>query len=1162
MISCHRYDLIWLTLLAGSLCLSTPACAIAPSIQEIKNLISSNPEKLPLKSEKINPNDNTKTADSATELNIKILSPQVDETLDVPAATVILQFAEGSQVELQTNGETVSSKLIGRTETNHTTHLVTQTWYGVPLKEGINTLTAQAKTTLGQRSVVSTPIKVRGVPKQLVLSAIESRIPADGRSTATIAGQLLDAQGIVSNRDAIVTFSTNAGEFVGADVDRDQPGFQVQARQGKFKATLRSGLDAKKVQIRATMADLETFTQIDFETNLRSSIATGVINLRLGKRGTDFYGKLRNFLPPDRNYYTKLDLSAAVFATGRVGTWLFTGAYNSDHPLNQTCDGTNALFRAAQPCDNSYPAYGDSSTSTVITPSTDSVFLRLERTSPVPKAGSDYVMWGDYNTEEFARRSQQFTATTRQLHGFKANYNIGKLALSGFYGNNVQGFQRDTIAPDGTSGYYFLSRRLLVAGSENVFVEVEELNRPGTVLDRKSLTRGADYEIDYDRGSLFFREPILRTDIGQNGETLVRRIVVTYQFDSPGSNNQIYAGRLQYNLSRADHESWIAATYVKENLGFRHFELYGADALFAIGSTGTLIAEYAHSQNNSESLGFVTGSAYRLELQGEIAKGILGSAFYRHTDTKFANNATISFVPGQTRYGAQVIAQVSPKTNLRLQYDHEDNKGIAPQPLNTFADLFTPRQEAIPGTAVNNSLTTITAGIQQRFGLADLTVDWLHRDRTDRLNPSLLDSRSDQLRSRFTLPINNRLTFLAQNETTLSSQVDAVYSDRTLLGLNWKVMPGINAQIAQQFYTRGQLAGRSITSLNLTGDYKLGSDTTLKGRYSMLNGGDGFRMQGAIGINQGITLSPGLKLDLAYEHLFGRLIGRTAAGTQFVQPFAFGQSASALGLQDGDNYSVGITYNDNPNFQTSARFEHRSSSSGKNTVITAAALGKLSPSITALLNYQQANAANQGLIGLSETATLRLGLAYRDINHDQFNALLRYEYRKNPSTIPDTILLGSGTGSIEHLFSAEGIYAPNWRWEFYGKVALRSGTSYLANDLVGTSTVTLTQARATYRLNAQWDLVGEARWINQLNAGYGETGFLVEAGYYLTPNLRLAAGYSFGRINDRDFDGSRSAGGFYVGLTVKLNQLFNGFGLQKVASPQPQKSAMAIPDRS
>ncbi|MEO1467391.1 MAG: hypothetical protein AAFR89_14480, partial [Cyanobacteria bacterium J06633_1] len=48
--------------------------------------------------------------------------------------------------------------------------------------------------------------------------------------------------------------------------------------------------------------------------------------------------------------------------------------------------------------------------------------------------------------------------------------------------------------------------------------------------------------------------------------------------------------------------------------------------------------------------------------------------------------------------------------------------------------------------------------------------------------------------------------------------------------------------------------------------------------------------------------------------------------------------------------------------------------------------------------------------------------------------------------------------------------------------------------------------------------------------------------YYLSPELRLAAGYVFGRADDEDFTGTRSAGGPYFGMTVKLNSLLDGFG--------------------
>jgi len=865
--------------------------------------------------------------------------------------------------------------------------------------------------------------------------------------------------------------------------------------------------------------------------------------VRLGARGTDYYGSFQNFLPPDKNNQTVLDFHSAIFATGKVGDWLFTGAYNSERPINANCDCNNRLFGTYQFNEQNYPVYGDSSKVDVTTPSIDSVYVRIERSSPVKGASPDFAMWGDYHTEEFARSSQQFTAITRELHGFKANYNFGNLDITGFYANNVEGFQRDTIPPDGTSGYYFLSQRLLVAGSENVSLELEELNRPGTVIASQSLNRSADYDIDYNRGTILFHQPVLRTDIDQNGNVLVRKIVVTYQYQSSGTSS-IYAGRLQYNLSRKlNQESWIGTTYFKENQGARNFELYGADAQFTLGSQGKLIAEYAHSTNQSDVLGLVSGEAWRIEATGKIFPGVQANAYYRFADTGFANDATISFVPGQTRYGAQIISKISQTTSLRFQYDHEADFGIAPQPLTTFSDLFTPSTQPVAGTPVNNSLTTISVGVDQHFGKADLAIDWIHRDRQDYISPSTLNSNSDQLQSRLTYPLAKNLTFLAQNELTLSSQADSVYPDRTILGLNWAVIPGINLALGQQFYTSGQFSGNSITTLNINGEQKIGGGTTLTERYGIIGGANAITTQGAIGLNNRLALAPGLLLNTTYEHVFGSFFANTAAGQQFAQPFAPGQSASSIGFGGGDSYSIGLEYTKNPNFKASARYEHRTSAGGTNTVITAGASGKISPALTGLVRYQQASASNQQLIGLADTADFKVGLAYRNPNSDKFNALLSYEYRKNPSTIPDTILLGSGTGSEDSTLAVEAIYAPNWQWEFYGKYALRNSTSYLASDLAGTSMINLAQLRVTYRLGYKWDLTGEARWISQQN--YLETGFLAGIGYYLSPNLRLAVGYAFGKVDDIGFSGTRSAGGPYIGLTLKVNELFDGFGSQK-----------------
>lgn len=1090
---------------------------------------------------------------------VEILNPTAGSVVDVPAITVIVRFPAVADVELQVNGSAVDNDLIGRTESNPATNLVTQTWYGVALTEGSNTITVVRPS---DGSILqSAEVEVRGAPVEMTLRSREAKIPADGRSTVTLQGRLIDNNGNVSNWDAVVTLESTDGEFVGVDYAPDQPGFQVEAKSGRFTAELQSSLEAHMVQLQATTNGLEAFNQVQFSTPQRPSIATGIVDLRWGARGTSFHRSLRDFLPPDGDNDYTFDLDASLFTMGNLGEWLLTGAFNSDRPLNEDCRGETALFRQSSgSCNNLYPVYGDDSTMDVTAPSTDNLYLRLERTSPVEGATTDYIMWGDYNTEEFANSSQLFTSTSRQLHGFKLNYNLGNLAITGLYGDNIEGFQRDTITPDGTSGLYFLSRRLVVAGSEQVYIETEELDRPGTVIERERLHRNADYDIDYDRGTLLFDDPVTQTAIGEFGSVLLRRIVVTYQFEGENTDTNILAGRLQYNFDRTlNHESWFGTSYLRENQGNRDFTLFGADALISLGDSGRFVAEVAHSESDFDLSGPISGSAYRVELDGAVSGWLNGRAYWRSTDSGFTNAATTSFVPGQTRYGAQANLKISRDTTIRAQFDHEDNDGVAPRPLTDLEDLLEPGSNPVPGRRVDNSLTTYSIGLAQRLGDSNLEFDWIHRDRTDRTTPETLEASSDQLRTRLTTRLASNLTFRAQNELNLSSESDPLYPSRTYFGLDWEVMPGINLGLGQVFYGDNGFSDRdSYTIVDLSGEHSLGEDTTIRGRFSSI---DGQHLGGAIGIEHGFNLGPGLRLDVGYERVFNSIFGGTAAGTQFSQPFAVGTGGSSVGTVDGNTYTLGLSYTDNPDLQASARFEHRDSSQGSNTVVNASAVGRLSPAVSALFNYQLNRAANQRISNIGTTSNLKMGLAYRDPNDDRLNALLRYEHRINPNTLPTNALFGRSIDTSEHLFSAEALYAPNWRWEFYGKYAFRTTQTRInlpaddGGDFVSNNSLHLAQLRATYRLGYRWDISGEARWFGGLG-DYSELGYALEAGYYPTPDLRIYGGYSGGGAYDDDFGVNRSASGFYLGISAKINSLFDGFGLQDIAPEQQQESAL------
>ncbi|MEM9904427.1 MAG: TonB-dependent receptor [Cyanobacteria bacterium P01_D01_bin.44] len=1024
------------------------------------------------------------------------------------------------------------------------------------------------------------PPREGAIGEDLVLTLaplVAPTVAADNRSTLTLVGAIANSDGSPIDQDVVVTLTSSAGEFIGADYDVDQGGFQVFARQGQFEVELKSALEAQRVVVRASAdprealglvhdqataqrptAALEAYTQVSFITPLRPSLVTGVIDFRIGPASTNLWGSYREFLDPDLIDDTEFDLDAALFATGAIGDWLLTAAYNSERALNERCDG-NRLYRDVQACEQVYPVYGDSSTTDFLTPSIDSFFVRFERDSLVPDADPDYFMWGDYDTDEFAQFSQEFSAVTRQLHGFKGNYTLGDgLQLTAFYADNVRPFQRDTIAPDGTSGFYFLSRRLVLPGSEDIFIEVEELNRPGTVVERVRLTRGVDYEIDYDRGSLLFNQPVSQVDANPFGPALVRRIVATYQVDGDDDGGNIFAGRAQYNFSYdLDAPSWIGATVLFEDQGAQDFNLLGVDTLVSLGDSAQIIAEAAFSSLDN-GFGESDGSAYRVEATGLITPDIAGTAYFRTAESGFRNDATNSFRPGQTRWGGQLSANVSDTTQLQLQVDQEINRGNTSDVITDPEILFNPGLGEIDGPDVDNTLTTVRAGVQQQLGIITTNFDWVYRNRRDRIDDDTINS--NQLVAGLTWPLADNLTFRAETDITLSGDEDPVYPGQTVFGIDWDVMPELlTLRLAQRFFHSDEVAPDALTTLDALLNYDIADNTNLTGRYSVLGGFNGMTGQGALGLNHRWVVAPGLHVDLGVERVFGDSISLLSSGEQFLQPFAVGQTSSSLGLVDGTTYTVGAEYTDNPNFQASARFEHRDSDDGSNTVLTATAAGKLSSALTTLARFEYGNYSNQLITGrLANTSSLRVGMAYRNPYSDKFNALFSYEYAVNPSSTPNSILLDAGSNSIqEHTLALEGIYAPSWQWEFYGKYALRSTNADLDSlGLDTSSTIHLAQLRAAYRFAYRWDVVGEVRYITQPSANYYEWGLALETGYYLTPDLRLGVGYSFGSADDRSFQGGdfRADSGPYLGVTYKVNELFNQFGRQDISPPQQEES--------
>src|SRR5207237_7027811 len=77
------------------------------------------------------------------------------------------------------------------------------------------------------------------------------------------------------------------------------------------------------------------------------------------------------------------------------------------------------------------------------------------------------------------------------------------------------------IPGDGTSGLYHLSHTTLVRNSETLTLLTRDRFRSEVVIEARTLVRFIDYSIDYDNGTLFFREPVPSRDFQLNPVTII-----------------------------------------------------------------------------------------------------------------------------------------------------------------------------------------------------------------------------------------------------------------------------------------------------------------------------------------------------------------------------------------------------------------------------------------------------------------------------------------------------------------------------------------------------------------------------------------------------------------------------------------------------------------
>ena len=164
-------------------------------------------------------------------------------------------------------------------------------------------------------------------------------------------------------------------------------------------------------------------------------------------------------------------------------------------------------------------------------------------------------MFGDFDTNI---TEGKLTRYSRRLSGIKSEYLGPTFQAAGFAAETNQGFAKDELAANGTSGPYQLSHGNIIANSETITIETRGRVRSDLILERRVLTRHLDYTLDTFTGEIIFRLPVDVSDSSFNPNV----IVVDYETQQDAERNYTYGGRVQKQLM--DGKVQLGSTFVHE----------------------------------------------------------------------------------------------------------------------------------------------------------------------------------------------------------------------------------------------------------------------------------------------------------------------------------------------------------------------------------------------------------------------------------------------------------------------------------------------------------------------------------------------------------------------------------------------------------------------
>ncbi len=542
---------------------------------------------------------------------IEWLFPAPQHNPRAPTQRIAIKHAPDQRVVLKFNGEPVHPLNFDGSMTNAEKTAAVSVWRGLPLTDGDNRFDADVVD--GHSAIVATLTRIvhyANAPARAVLVPEESLLVADGIHKPVLAVRLLDRAGYPVRAGVTGTFRLNPPYLPArslelqqrrqlAGLDRFSPTYRIEGDDGVAYIELAPTTESGSVVLSFSFQQADRSSRNE---ELRAWLAAKprdwiVVGFASGTVGYDTVrGNLQSLAESGEDAGSYDDGQVSLYAKGSVlGKWLLTLAYDSDKPADQR--RRQGLLSTIDP-NMFYTVYGDGTEQRYDAASADKLYLKLER-------DQFYALFGDYET---GLTQTQLSRYSRTLTGLKTEYHGANVTFTGFAADTGQNFARDEIQGNGTSGLYRLTHGDIVINGEKIRIETRDRFRSEVIVGSRQLARHLDYDIDYDAGTLFFREPINSRDFDFNP------IFIVAEYETMGvAAKELHAGG-RLGVQSLDGSLNAGVSYIRDQAGLGQSNLGGFDAKLKLTPGIELRVEGATSNGQDAALDR-DGSAYLAEIE-------------------------------------------------------------------------------------------------------------------------------------------------------------------------------------------------------------------------------------------------------------------------------------------------------------------------------------------------------------------------------------------------------------------------------------------------------------------------------------------------------------------------------------------------------------------